>query len=123
VSEPQRRRFPASLYGRGVEPDARFTLANERTFLAWIRTALAFIAAGVALDAFVTGLQPGLRLAASLVLVVTGLLLPLQAWFGWMRIEAALRADKPLPSPALAAPVVVAVMVVAVLVGVGMLLK
>ena len=23
------------------EPDARFTLANERTFLAWVRTALA----------------------------------------------------------------------------------
>jgi uncharacterized membrane protein YidH (DUF202 family) len=30
------------------EPDYRFTLANERTFLAWIRTALALIAGGIA---------------------------------------------------------------------------
>jgi putative membrane protein len=35
------RRFPRSVFSRGTEPDARFTLANERTFLAWIRTALA----------------------------------------------------------------------------------
>ena len=32
----------------GVEPDYRFTLANERTFLAWIRTALGLLAGGVA---------------------------------------------------------------------------
>jgi putative membrane protein len=36
----------------GQEPDYRFTLANERTFLAWIRTGLALLAAGVALDQF-----------------------------------------------------------------------
>jgi putative membrane protein len=33
----------------GTEPDYRFTLANERTFLAWIRTALALLAGGVLL--------------------------------------------------------------------------
>lgn len=32
-----------------VEPDYRFTLANERTFLAWQRTALGLLAAAVAL--------------------------------------------------------------------------
>jgi len=30
------------------EPDYRFTLANERTFLAWQRTALGLLAAAVA---------------------------------------------------------------------------
>ncbi|MGB6454192.1 MAG: DUF202 domain-containing protein, partial [Streptosporangiaceae bacterium] len=30
-----------------TEPDARFTLANQRTFLAWSRTALALVAAGL----------------------------------------------------------------------------
>ena len=35
------RRFPARVYRAGTEPDPRFTLANERTFLAWIRTSLA----------------------------------------------------------------------------------
>ena len=32
----------------GDEPDYRFTLANERTFLAWVRTALGLLAGGVA---------------------------------------------------------------------------
>ena len=41
----------------GEAPDYRFSLANERTFLAWIRTALGFLAAGVGLDQ----LAPGLR--------------------------------------------------------------
>jgi len=50
------------------QPDYRFTLANERTFLAWIRTALALLAAGVAVVQL-TGLgSPVLRLAAGLVL-------------------------------------------------------
>ena len=43
-------RWPRWVYGGGTEPDARFTFANERTFLAWIRTALALLAGGVALD-------------------------------------------------------------------------
>jgi hypothetical protein len=50
---------------QGEEPDYRFTLANERTFLAWIRTALAILAAGILLDQFSTRLQPQ-------TLVVTG---------------------------------------------------
>ena len=49
------RRRPGWVYGRGHEPDVRFSLANERTFLAWIRTALALLAAGVALDAATRG--------------------------------------------------------------------
>lgn len=34
----------------GEAPDYRFSLANERTFLAWIRTSLGFLAGGVGLD-------------------------------------------------------------------------
>jgi putative membrane protein len=34
--------------GHEREPDYRFTLANERTFLAWQRTALGLLAAAVA---------------------------------------------------------------------------
>jgi putative membrane protein len=36
----------------GTEPDSRFTLADERTFLAWIRTALALLSGGVLLHQF-----------------------------------------------------------------------
>lgn len=113
------RRFPASVYGRGAEPDARFSLANERTFLAWIRTGLAFLAAGVALESLGLGIHPGFRLAASIVLVVTGIFTPVQAWFGWMRTERALRQERPLPSAALALPIGVAVVAVGVLVLLG----
>jgi putative membrane protein len=116
------RRFPAAVYDHGNEPDARFSLANERTFLAWVRTSLALLAAGVALEAFGLHLQPDLRLAASLVLIVAGLATPLQAWLGWMSVEKALRIDKPLPSPALAGPIGLAVVVVGVLVLLALLL-
>lgn len=46
------RRFPASVYRVGDEPDPRFSLANERTFLAWIRTSLGLTAGAVAMEAF-----------------------------------------------------------------------
>ena len=45
-------RWPGFVYAGGEEPDYRFSFANERTFLAWIRTGLALLAAGVAVDAF-----------------------------------------------------------------------
>ena len=40
-------RWPGYVYGEGEEPDYRFSLANERTFLAWIRTSLGLVAAAV----------------------------------------------------------------------------
>lgn len=105
-----RTRFPRSVYRTGAEPDARFSLANERTFLAWNRTALALIAGGVALEALGLDLQPGLRLTASLILIAAGVVVPVLAWFEWGRTERALRSASPLPgsttSIALAATIV-----------------
>ena len=69
------RRWPRSVYGVGSEPDARFSLANERTFLAWIRTSLGFLAGGAAIAAVSTivgRLSLELKLA-SLLLLVCGL--------------------------------------------------
>lgn len=91
------RRRPRSLYRVGVEPDARFTLANERTFLAWIRTSLAFLASGVALDVLGLDLQPQLRMVASLTLIGAGVVTPGWAWYSWMRVERAMRRRAPLP--------------------------
>lgn len=118
----ERRRFPQKVYGVGSEPDARFTLANERTFLAWIRTSLALIAAGVALEAFVLPIAPGLRLGASLLLIGLGVLAPLQAWFGWMSVEKALRLGRALPTPSLAGPIGIGVAAAGILLGIGLLL-
>lgn len=114
-------RFPASVYEVGEEPDARFSMANERTFLAWIRTALALLAAGIALEAFDLALHPGFRLAASLVLIGVGTLIPLNAWWSWARTERALRSDKPLPSNLGALPLGIAVGVAGLLVVCGVL--
>lgn len=118
---PLPRRYPAALYAQGAEPDPRFSLANERTFLAWIRTSLALIAAGVALEAFVVNMPPALRLAAALLLVVAGIAAPIQAWFGWLRIERALRHSRPLPAPSLSLPIVIVIIVAGVLVLIGLL--
>lgn len=117
------RRWPQRVYGVGDEPDARFTLANERTFLAWVRTALALLACGIALEAFDLPIEPTLRLSASIVLLLVGTLTPFQAWFGWMRVERMLRLNRPLPSPAIAGPVGVGVFAAGVLVIVGLLVR
>lgn len=99
-SPPARdRRFPRAVYGVGTEPDARFSLANERTFLAWARTALALLAGGVALESLDLPVEPGLRLAAAVVLIVVGTLAPALAWWGWAGAERAMRRGEPLPAP------------------------
>jgi putative membrane protein len=109
-------RFPQSVYGQGSEPDARFTLANERTFLAWIRTALALVAGGVALEVLGLDLHRELRLAASVVLVIAGTLVPVLAWFAWARTERAMRLDQPLPASPLGGVLAIAVTVAGILV-------
>ena len=81
----------------GEEPDYRFTLANERTFLAWIRTALAILAAGVLLDQFSTKLQPHaimVAVAAMMCLLAAGL--SWVAYQRWSVNEQAMRHRRPL---------------------------
>lgn len=117
------KRFPGSVFGVGDEPDARFTLANERTFLAWIRTALALLAGGVALEVLGLDLHPGLRLAASLVLICVGTATPLLAWRSWARTERAMRAGRPLPSSVLGPLLTASVAVAGLLVLLAVILR
>jgi putative membrane protein len=116
-------RFPNAVYGAGEEPDPRFTLANERTFLAWIRTALALIAGGVAIDAVALPLPGWVRVATSVVLLVLGLAVPVLAWVGWAATERALRLGRPLPGSFLTLPLALGVLVVAALVVAGVLVR
>lgn len=117
------RRFPRRVYGTGAEPDPRFSLANERTFLAWIRTGLALSAAGVALEALAVPVAPGLRLACAVVLIVLGVLAPVQAWWGWAATERAVRTGQPLPSPRLGPLLAAGTLVAGVLLVAGLLLR
>jgi putative membrane protein len=82
----------------GSDPDYRFTLANERTFLAWFRTALALIAGGVAVVQLVPALAfPGARHALGTLLTVAGGGLSLAAVLRWRRVQAAMRCEEDLP--------------------------
>ena len=115
-------RWPRSLYGVGSEPDPRFTFANERTFLAWIRTGLGFLAAGVAIAA-VGGLNARLSLEirlAALLLVLCGLACAAGSWVRWVRSERAMREGRALPSSPLLL-VLVGVLVVVALIAVAVL--
>ncbi|MCI2416712.1 DUF202 domain-containing protein [Saccharopolyspora sp. K220] len=97
-------RWPQRLYRDGSEPDPRFTLANERTFLAWIRTALALMAGGVGVEALnaATGHPSPLRTALAVLLLLSGVLCSASAFSRWMVTERALRRGRPLPAPRLA---------------------
>ncbi|GAA3671002.1 hypothetical protein GCM10022237_33430 [Nocardioides ginsengisoli] len=102
-------RRPRRVYELGDEPDPRFTFANERTFLAWIRTALAVMAAGVALDSLASSLPESPRRWLAAALVLTGVVGCALAWARWMANERALREARPLPG--LPAGLVLAVLV------------
>ena len=92
------KRWPSSVYGIGTEPDPRFTLANERTFLAWIRSAIALIAIGVAINELGIGKNDILRAVVVISLVAAGVILAVFSFVRWMNIERAMRESKPLPS-------------------------
>ena len=97
-----RSRWTSQLTDDGAHPDPRFSFANERTFLAWIRTSLALVAAGIGVDAFATDLPEWGRHALSALLVVMGGLLAASAFRRWLRAEVALRHGDPLPTNRLA---------------------
>jgi putative membrane protein len=109
-------------------PDYRFTLANERTLLAYLRTGLALAAGGVAVATYAPDL--GVRwgsTALALVLVLIGLGTALGGYSRWRANETAIREGRPLPetwvAPTLVAAVAAVVLIVTVLVGIQVLAR
>jgi putative membrane protein len=82
-----------------IEPDPRFTLANERTFLAWSRTALALIAAGLGIVQLLPPFHgvPFGRRVLGIPLIVLGAVVAVAAYFEMKRNQAALCRSEPLP--------------------------
>ena len=95
----------------GREPDYRFTLANERTFLAWIRTALGLLAAGVAVRQVAEPFDlSGGRTVLALALIALSAASVLQAYRRWDAVQRAMRTGAPLPASR-AVPLLAAAMV------------
>jgi putative membrane protein len=87
----------------GTEPDARFTFANERTFLAWSRTALALVVAGLAIVQLLPPF-PGVPVGRHLLglpLIALGAVLAVTAYGEWVRNQHALRRGEPMPGSVL----------------------
>src|SRR4051812_41912031 len=93
-----RRRSRPPLDTVGKPPDVRFTFANERTFLAWTRTAMALIATGLAIVSLLPkfNLVAGRRLVG-VPLIALGALLAILSYRRWDASERAMRLGEPLP--------------------------
>ena len=87
----------------GTEPDPRFTFANERTFLAWSRTALALVVAGLGIVQLLPPFPgvPAGRHLLGLPLIALGAVLATTAYVEWVRSQRALRRGDPLPKSVL----------------------
>ncbi len=85
--------------GEQVDVDYRFTLANERTFLAWMRTSLALLAAGVAVVQLVPHFSvAGARTTVGVVLGVMSVLVSVGGVLRWRTVQTAMRRGLPLPT-------------------------
>jgi putative membrane protein len=82
----------------GVEPDARFTLANERTFLAWSRTALALVVAGLGIVQLLPPFPrvPWGRHIIGTPLIILGSVVAVVSYLEWTRNQRALRRGEPM---------------------------
>lgn len=112
------RIVPPDPRAEGSEPDYRFTLANERTFLAWIRTALALAAGGLAAVALLEDFAGGAALG--LGLLVLSFVMAATSYRRWALVEGSMRRDEPLPASRL--PMLVALGTAAVAIAAAVML-
>ncbi|HVQ97660.1 MAG TPA: DUF202 domain-containing protein [Mycobacterium sp.] len=110
-------RFPRGVYDVGREPDPLYSLANERTYLSWLRFAVTLLAGAVAIDRlFLEHPWFGSEILASALVAIA---------FGtcglgvrrWSVTERSLRRRQPLPG--FGAPLLVVVAIL--LAGVGVI--
>lgn len=108
----------------GEDPDYRFSLANERTFLAWVRTSLALLAGAVAVAQIVPPFEVrGARTALAALLALSGLGVAALAYRRWSGNERAMRHRGTLPHTTVLAALATALCVIAVAVLVLVVLR
>jgi putative membrane protein len=100
--------------------DYRFLLANERTFLAYVRTGLALQIAGFGVLEFLTQAETALRVVLGLVLVALGSYVGLAGYLRWRSNERSIRRGAEMhatrSTPVIAVAVVAVPLVAAVLI-------
>ncbi|MFF0154777.1 YidH family protein [Micromonospora sp. NPDC005203] len=123
--EAIRRWFdPADARSVGETPDYRFSLANERTFLAWLRTSLALVGGGLAAAQFLPPLPMShLREVIAVALLLLGGAVAVRAVDHWARTERAIRLGQELPASRFPAVLALAVGAGAVLLVIAVLVR
>ncbi|MEU4568869.1 DUF202 domain-containing protein [Micromonospora sp. NPDC023956] len=115
---------PQEMRTVGTRPDYRFSLANERTFLAWLRTGLALIAGGLAAAQFLPPLPVAhLREVIAVALLLLGGTVAVRAVDHWARTERAIRLGEDLPASRFPAVLALAVGLGAILLVVAVLVR
>lgn len=108
----------------GYEPDYRFSLANERTLLAWLRTSFALVALGVPLASGIRGLVlPRWHREIGLGAIVLGLLIVAAAFRNWRRAQLAMRLGVGLPRNPLPAILAAGITVLAAVTAIGVVAR
>jgi putative membrane protein len=124
TDRPQDRAH-AGAAGQDAEPDARFTFANERTFLAWTRTALAFVVAGLGIVQLLPPF-PGVPWGRHLLgvpLIALGAVIAVVGYGQWARTQQALRRGEPMPRSVLPRILAITIAGMAVVAAVVLLLS
>ncbi|RKT09383.1 putative membrane protein [Streptomyces sp. 1114.5] len=116
-NEPDGNGRTGAWWARGREPDYRATLANERTFLAWSRTALALLASSLAVLQLVTGVPGALRLALSCLLAALSLATTVVGYAQWRIRQERMRMGRPLGHAAVQAVLTAAFLLLTAVVG------
>jgi len=103
----------------GTEPDARFTLANERTFLAWSRTSLALVVAGLGIAQLLPPFAnvPWGRSIIATPLILLGAAVSTLSYLEWRSNQRALSRGAPLRHTRLPRVLAVTITVIALLAG------
>lgn len=108
----------------GPRVDYRFTLANERTFLAWMRTSLGLLAGGVAVHTLVQPFRiEGFRRAIAVSCVLLAVVLAVAALSRWRQVTRAMDEGAPLPGTVLVPILAVGIAVIALIAGVAVLFE
>lgn len=117
----RRARRRADPLRKQVRPDYRFSLANERTFLAWARTGLALVAGGIAVEQFASLKLSWITVVVGLFGICLGATVTVLGYRHYLRVQDAMEHERPLPGHSAIPLLVLGVVAIAVLLLAGIL--